>query len=234
MAVDAAAKRVPVVVGTSAIATRTAVALSRHAAQVGADGIIVNPQSYWQPTEDELFGHYRAIARAVDIPVMVCNNPGTTKVDMSPAFIARLGREFPHFVAVKESSGDIRRVQEIVALTNGRMRVSIGHQSLALSAFAVGADGWTTGIANTIPRQCVEVFDETVRHGRWETARQAFMRILPLCDFFAAKSLTRAAKAAAELMGKSLGPPRLPLKPLGKANRAALRALLADLGLVKG
>ncbi len=104
------------VIGTAAIATRTAVSLSQHAERAGANGLIVNPQSYWLPTQDELFEHYRAIGKAVSIPVMVYNSPGTTKVDMSPAFIARLAGEFDHFVAVKESSGDIRRIQDILSL----------------------------------------------------------------------------------------------------------------------
>lgn len=230
--VDAARGRVPVIVGTSAIATRTAVELSQHAQRIGADGIIVNPQSYWTPTLDELFDHYAAIARAVEIPVMVYNNPGTTKVDMAPHFIARLGREFVHFVAVKESSGDIRRVQDIIRLSDGNMKVSIGHQSLGLAAFAVGAVGWTTGIANTIPRHCVEIFEKAVMEKDQLAARARFYDILPLCDFFAAKSLVRAAKASADLMGKSFGPPRPPLKPLPEGDRDTLRQLLTDLGLI--
>ncbi|MBI4241475.1 MAG: dihydrodipicolinate synthase family protein [Candidatus Rokubacteria bacterium] len=230
--IDAVKGRVPVVIGTAAIATRTAVALSRHAEGAGADAIIVNPQSYWLPNEEELFEHYRAIAQAVSIPVMVYNNPGTTKVDMAPRFIARLAREFNHFTGVKESSGDIRRVQDILALTGGRMKVSIGHQSLGLAAFAVGASGWTTGIANTIPQLCVEIFELAVRRRDVDKAREVFMQILPLCDFYAEKSLTRAVKAAAEIMGKPLGPPRLPLRSLGEADRRVLRGLLADLGLV--
>lgn len=229
--VDAARKRVPVVIGTAAITTKSAVELSRYAQRAGADAIIVNPQSYWTPTEEELFDHYAAIARAIDIPVMVYNNPGTTKVDLSPHFIARLGREFPHFLGVKESSGDIRRVQDIRALTQGKMKVSIGHQSLGLAAFAVGAVGWTTGIANTIPRQCVEVFQHAVIEHDFGRAGDAFFRILPLCDFYAAKSLVRSVKAAADILGKSLGPPRLPLKPLGEKDRATLRGLLQDIGI---
>lgn len=230
--IDAARRRVPVVIGTAAITTKSAVELSRHAQRAGADAIIVNPQSYWTPTEDELFDHYAAIARAVDIPVMVYNNPGTTKVDLTPRFIARLGAEFPHFLGVKESSGDIRRVQDICVLTHGKMKVSIGHQSLGLAAFAVGAVGWTTGIANTIPRRCVEVFRRAVIDGDFARASEAFFRILPLCDFYAAKSLVRSVKAAADLLGKSLGPPRLPLKPLGEKDRVVLRGLLQDLGLI--
>jgi 4-hydroxy-tetrahydrodipicolinate synthase len=230
--VDAAKKRVPVVIGTAAIATRTAVELSRHAQRAGADAIIVNPQSYWTPTDDELFDHYAAIARAVDIPVMVYNNPGTTKVDMSPRFIARLGKEFDHFIAVKESSGDIRRVQDIVLLTNGKMKVSIGHQSLGLAAFAVGAVGWTTGIANTIPKYCVEVFQRAVNEKDFVRARETFFKILPLCDFYAAKSLVRSVKAAADLMGKSLGVPRPPLKSLTDQDRKTLQGLLSELGLL--
>ncbi len=231
--IDAVKKRVPAVIHTAAIATKVAVALSKHAQRAGADAIIVNPQSYWLPTEDELFGHYAAIARAVEIPVMVYNNPGTTKIDMSPKFIARLNREFPHFVSIKESSGDIRRVQNILQLTEGRMSVSIGHQSLGLAAFAVGATGWTTGIANTIPQLCVEVFEQAVVHRDLERARKAFYRMLPLCDFYAEKSLCRSAKAAAEIMDKPLGPPRLPLKRLGESDYKALRKLLVECGVLK-
>lgn len=230
--IDAAKKRVPVVIHTAAIATKVAVALSKHAQQAGADAIIVNPQSYWLPTEEELFDHYRAIARAVDLPVMVYNNPGTTKIDMSPKFIARLNKEFPHFVSVKESSGDIRRVQNILQYTEGRMSVSIGHQSLGLAAFAVGATGWTTGIANTIPGLCVEVFEQAVERKDLEKARKAFYRMLPLCDFYAEKSLCRSAKAAAEIMGKPLGPPRLPLKRLVEADYKTLRKLLVECGVL--
>ena len=231
--VDAVAKRVPAVIGTAAISTKVAVALSKQAQRAGADAIIVNPQSYWLPTEDELFDHYAAIARAVDIPVMVYNNPGTTKIDMSPKFIARLFKEFPHFTSVKESSGDVRRVQNILQLTDGRMSVSIGHQSLGLAAFAVGATGWTTGIANTIPALCVEVFEQAVVHKDLDKARRAFSRMLPLCDFYAEKSLCRSVKAAADILDKPLGPPRLPLKRLPEADYRVLRKLLIDCGVLK-
>ena len=232
-AVDAGRKRVPVVIHTAAIATKVAVALSKHAQRVGADAIIVNPQSYWLPTEEELFDHYGAIARAVDIPVMVYNNPGTTKIDMSPKFIARLNKEFSHFISVKESTGDIRRVQNILQLTEGRMSVSIGHQSLGLAAFAVGATGWTTGIANTIPTLCVEVFEQVVEKRDIEKARKTFMKMLPLCDFYAEKSLCRSAKAAAEIMGKPVGAPRLPLQRLSANDYKTLEGLLVECGLMK-
>lgn len=231
--IDAVRKRVPVVIGTAAISTKVAVALSKHAARAGADAIIVNPQSYWLPTEDELFDHYGAIARAVDIPVMVYNNPGTTKIDMSPKFIARLNRDFKHFISVKESSGDIRRVQNILELTDGKMSVSIGHQSLGLAAFAVGATGWTTGIANTIPNLCVEVFEQAVNRRDFGKAREIFNRILPLCDFYAEKSLCRSVKAAADIMEKPLGPPRLPLKRLSANDYKTLENLLIKCGAMK-
>lgn len=231
--IDAARKRVPVVIGTAAISTKVAVALSKHAARAGADAIIVNPQSYWLPTEDELFDHYGAIARAVDIPVMVYNNPGTTKIDMSPKFIARLNKEFKHFISVKESSGDIRRVRNILELTDGKMSVSIGHQSLGLAAFAVGATGWTTGIANTIPNLCVEVFEQAVNRQDFGKAREVFNRILPLCDFYAEKSLCRSVKAAADIMEKPLGLPRLPLQRLSAKDYKTLESLLIECGAIK-
>lgn len=230
--IDAAARRVPVVIGTAAIATRVAVALSKHAERSGANAIIVNPQSYWTPSEDELFDHYGAIARAVSIPVMVYNNPGTTKVDLSPRFIAKLNQAYPHFVSVKESSGDIRRVQNILELTEGKMSVSIGHQSLGLAAFATGATGWTTGIANTIPGLCVEVFEQAVVRRDFDKARKTFNRMLPLCDFYAAKSLCRSVKAAADILDKPLGPPRLPLKRLSPDDYKILEKLLIKCGVM--
>ena len=232
-AIAAARKRVPVVIHTAAISTKVAVALSKHAQRAGADAIIVNPQSYWLPTDDELFDHYAAIARAVDIPVMVYNNPGTTKIDMKPKFIARLSKEFPHFISVKESTGDIRRVQNILQLTEGRMSVSIGHQSLGLAAFAVGATGWTTGIANTIPGLCVDVFEQAVEKRDIEKARKTFIKMLPLCDFYAEKSLCRSAKAAAEIMGKPVGAPRLPLQRLSAKDYKTLEGLLVECGVMK-
>ena len=112
------------------------------------------------------------------------------------------------------------------------MSVSIGHQSLGLAAFAVGATGWTTGIANTIPALCVEVFEQAVERKDLDKARKAFYRMLPLCDFYAEKSLCRSAKAAAEIMDKPLGPPRLPLKRLVEADYKTLRKLLMECGVL--
>lgn len=231
--IDAARKRVPVIIGASAITTRLSVALAKAAERAGADAIVVNPQSYWVPTEQELFDHYGALARAIDIPILVYNSPGTTKVDMSAKFIARLHREFSNCVAVKDSSGDIRRVQDILELTHGEMSVSIGRQSLALAAFATGATFWTTGIANTIPTFCADVYEEAVVRRNFDAARTLFRRILPLCDFFAEKSLCRSVKAAAELMGRGLGPPRLPLQHLAAADYEALEKLLVECGVMQ-
>jgi 4-hydroxy-tetrahydrodipicolinate synthase len=113
------------------------------------------------------------------------------------------------------------------------MSVSIGHQSLGLAAFAVGATGWTTGIANTIPTLCVEVFEEAVFRKNYDTARRLFNRILPLCDFYADKSLCRSVKAAAELLNKPLGAPRLPLQRLSVADYKTLEKLLVECGTMR-
>jgi 4-hydroxy-tetrahydrodipicolinate synthase len=102
-----------------------------------------------------------------------------------------------------------------------------------LAAFATGATGWTTGIANTIPNLCVAVFEEAVNRRNFDEARKIFNRILPLCDFYAEKSLCRSVKAAAEIMDKPLGPPRLPLQRLAQADYQTLRELLIRCGVLE-
>ena len=101
------------------------------------------------------------------------------------------------------------------------------------AAFATGATGWTTGIANTIPQSCVRIFDEAVVRRNFDEARKIFAAVLPLCDFYAEKSLARSVKAAAELLDKPLGPPRLPLKRLAPADYQILRELLIRAGVVE-
>ena len=126
--VDQARGRVPIVVGTAAEWTDVAVRYSREAERLGAAGVMVVPPFYSSPTEDELFEHYRRIAEAISIPIMVYNNPNTSNVDLRPQFVARLG-ELDAVRYIKESSGDISRVREIARLTGGGVTCFAGYHA---------------------------------------------------------------------------------------------------------
>jgi len=223
--------RVPLLAGTGAITTAEAVRLSKYSEEVGADGVLIVPINYWRGTEDEIYEHYRAIARAVKIPVGIYNNPGTTAVDLKPALIARIA-EIDNVGFVKESSGDMSRISAIRQLTNGQIAVLNGNDACTPEAIAAGADGWFAGSANFMPRQCVELFRIGHDQKNIEAMRAYFQPMFPLCDYMAVKGYIRVAHTACDLLGRSVGPPRRPLRMLNSADRAHLHSLLEKAGLV--
>lgn len=223
--------RVPVIVGTGAMATSEAVRLSKYAEDAGADGVIVVPITYWPMTEPEVYEHYKAIARAISLPVVVYNNPWTTGVDIKPPLLARLA-EIDNIRYVKESSGDVTRVTSIARLTKGTMTIFNGWEPSAFENFMAGAEGWFAGMTNVIPRQCVELFDLAVEQKDVINARELFRRIYPLCEFVAEKSHVRVAHTALDLMGRPVGPPRRPLRMLPPDDRNRLERILLENGLL--
>jgi len=231
VAVEHVNGRLPVIVGTGALTTSEAVRLSKYAEDVGADGVIVVPITYWPLTDEEIYDHYRRIATSIKIPVCVYNNPGTTGVDMKPPLLARMA-EIDNIRYVKESSGDLTRITSLARLTKNTVSVFHGHESTALEAFMAGAQGWFAGIANAIPRQCVELFELAVDKGDVLRAREHFYKMLPLCEFFVEKSLVRCSHTALELLGRPMGPPRRPLRMLAPDDRARLDAMLREIGVL--
>jgi len=232
VAVDHVRGRVPLIFGTGAITTAEAVRQARAAEAVGANGILVVPITYWPLTENEVYGHYRAIAAATPLPITVYNNPWTTGVDIKPPLLARLA-ELDTIVAVKESSGDLTRISQIRRLTKGRMTVFAGWESVTLQAFMAGCEGWFSGMTNIMPRECVRLFELAVEKADAVGAREHFERIFPLCDFMCQKSHVRVAHTALDLLGRPMGPPRRPLRMLEAADRAELERLLREFGALK-
>ena len=227
VAVEHVKGRVPVIVGTGALTTSEAVRLSKYAEDNGADGVIVVPITYWPLTDGEIYEHYKAIAAAISIPIVVYNNPWTTGTDIKPPVLARLA-EIENIRYVKESSGDVTRVTTIARLTKGTMTVFNGWEPSAFETFMAGADGWFAGMTNVIPRQCVELFDLAVEKRDVLGARDLFRRIHPLCEFVAEKSHVRVAHTALDLMGRPVGPPRRPLRMLGPEDRNRLERMLLE------
>jgi 4-hydroxy-tetrahydrodipicolinate synthase len=233
MAVGHVKGRVPLIFGTGAITTAEAVRQAQHAQEVGADGVLVVPITYWPLTENEVYEHYAAIARAIRIPITVYNNPWTTGVDIKPPLLARLA-EIDNIRYVKESTGDLTRVSQIRRLTKGKMTVFAGWESTTLQSFMAGSEGWFSGMTNLVPRECVQLFELAVDKADAVAARELFDRIFPLCDFMCAKSHVRVAHTALELLGRPMGPPRKPLRMLEAADRAELEKLLREFGALPG
>ena len=185
------------------------------------------PMSYWKLTEDEVFRHYRAVADAISIPIMAYNNPATGGVDMRPEFLARL-LEIPNVTMIKESTGDVSRMQKLVRLVGDDVAFFNGSNPLALAAFAAGARGWCTAAPNLIPQPTLDLY-AAIKNGDLATARSVYYRQMPLLEFIVAGGLPRTVAAGLELTGFDPGPLRPPLQPLPDIERERLRDILRNL-----
>lgn len=226
--VDQAAGRVPVLAGTAAEWTDEAVSLSKEAQDLGADGVMVVPPYYSSPTEDEIFMHYRKIAEAISVPVMVYNNPFTSNVDLKAPLVARLS-EIDNISYIKESSGSVTRTTQILRLCGDRMTVFAGYDPW--EGYLVGAQGYVSVFSNIAPALSSELFRTTVDRRDPEGGRQLYHRVLPLLEALSGDLYVSATKAALDLIGMPVGNPRPPRLPLPTDRRAALIATLEELGL---
>jgi len=222
------AGRVPVMVGTGAITTAEAVRLSQHAEQVGADAVLVVPITYWLLNDEELLTHYRAIAGAVRLPLMLYNNPRLSGVDIQPHVVAQLV-ETPNIFGIKEASPDLLRVSILAQMLPGRLRIFAGRDAAAFEMLMIGAEGWTSGLANITPRHCVELF-RLVRAGDIDAARALWYRLAPIATFTRDKGLVRASHTAFEIMGRPVGKPRPPIGMLSREDAKKLETLMTELG----
>ncbi len=225
--IRAAAGRVPVLVGTGAEDTREAVAMAREAERLGAAGVLVIPPFYSVPTADELYVHYKAIADAIGIPVMVYNNPATANVDLTPDILARLST-IEGCRYVKESTLDVTRVRDVLAACDGRMAVFAG--VLGYESAWLGAVGWVAVCSNVAPALSARMFHAAAAGDRG-VALPLYRRLSPLLPWVGGPRYVSGTKAALRLIGRDMGPPRPPRLPLPERDWAALRAVLHGLDL---
>jgi len=231
-AVDQVNGRAAVLSGIGSITTRETVDLAKAMEQeAGVDGLLVVPITYWPLTEGEVFEHYQRVAGAVQIPIVIYNNPWTTGVDMKPELVARLA-EISNIRYIKESTSDLTRISRIRKLTNDSITVFAGWESLTLESFVAGAQGWFAGMTNIAPRECVTLFELAVEKKDLSAAQALFDRIFPLCDFMCQKSHVRCAHAALEIMGLPVGVPRRPLRELPPEDKQELRRLMKECGVL--
>lgn len=226
-AVKAAAGRAPVVLGIASLSTAEAVALAKAAAKAGASGLMVLPPYTYTTDWREMKAHLTAVFRATKLSCMLYNNPPAYKTDYLPAQIAELAAEFPSLHAVKESSGDIRRVTAIRALVGDRLTLLVGMDDAIVEGIAAGAQGWIAGLVNAFPRESV-VLVEAARAGDHAKARAIYEWFLPLLRLDTVPKFVQYIKwIQAELNcgTATVRPPRLPLVGAELANAQAILAL---------
>jgi 4-hydroxy-tetrahydrodipicolinate synthase len=221
----AADGRVPVIAGVSAGTPAAAIALAADAADAGAAALMMLPPLGYRADADEIVAYYRSVGEAAGLPLMAYNNPEASGVDMPPEQLVRLYEEVDAVVAVKECSGDARRIAALVNAAPG-LEVLVGGDDWALEGFCAGATGWVTGVGDVLPRECVELYD-ACHAGDLETARAINARLLPLARFDMTPKLVQYFKAAMDEVGLVGGPTRPPRLPLTDDERAALRNAMA-------
>jgi 4-hydroxy-tetrahydrodipicolinate synthase len=218
-AVEVVNGRVPLIGGTAACSTRRVVELSKYAEQAGLDGLLIVPPYYSKIDDDEVFDHFRVINEAVNLPIMIYNNPWTSKIDLQPEELAKL-TELDNVQYVKESSGDVTRIRRILDLTDGKMSVFCGSDNLALESFFMGATGFICVAANIFPKHMSKLYEYAYIEGDYEKARELYVKLLPLCNFLEGSGkFTQTSKYGLDYFGKKAGPPRKPFLPLSEMQK---------------
>jgi 4-hydroxy-tetrahydrodipicolinate synthase len=224
-------KRVPVYAGTGAETTREAVRLTKMAEREGADGVSVITPYFVSPNQQEIFDHYRRVAEATALPVLLYNNPSTCgglKIDVET--VARLA-EIPIILGVKDSSGDLQNTCEYIRVVPERFAVMMGRDTLIYPALMMGACGAVPATGNIAPRLLVEIY-ERFRKGDLEGSKAAQRRLNPVRLALTLGTPPGGVKAALAVLGMSLGPSRAPVGPLSPEKEKKMRAALAEAGLL--
>jgi len=221
--------RIPVVCCTSENSTRETMMLAKHAEDAGADGLMILTPYYCRPNEEEVFEHFKAVGEAVNIPIMIYNNPWTTGVDIKPELVARLAK-IDNICCIKEASAQLERVHQIIDLCGEDMTVFCGWETISLESFMHGAKGWVAACANVIPKECVELFS-FVESGKIKEALRLYYKIMPFLRFTVEREIPRK-KASLELLGHRIGSPRRPLLPADGQEKKILKKCLLEIGLV--
>ncbi|MBP0445740.1 4-hydroxy-tetrahydrodipicolinate synthase [Roseomonas sp. SSH11] len=230
LCVEAAAGRVPVIAGAGSNSTAEAVALTRHAKQAGADGVLVVTPYYNKPTQEGMYLHFKAVADAADIPVVIYNIPPRSVIDMSVETMARLARH-PNIVGVKDATANLTRPLHTRAACGPDFCQLSGEDHTALAFLAVGGAGCISVTANIAPRQCRDMHDAWA-DGRVQDAMAIQDRLLPVHDAMFCETSPGPVKFAASLLGKGSEFCRLPMAPIAQSSKDRVRAALTGAGLL--
>jgi 4-hydroxy-tetrahydrodipicolinate synthase len=224
VAVEAADHRVPVLTGVSELDTRRAVAFARDAEKAGVDGLMVLPAMVYVPKTHELIAHFRAVAEAVSLPIMLYNNPPAYRVSIGAEVLEALA-DLPNVVAVKESAPDSRRFTDLINGFGARYDIFAGLDDVALEGLMLGAKGWVSGLTSAFPHESVELV-AAAEIGDWARAREIYRWFMPLLHLDAEHDLVQTIKLAEEIMGRGSERVRMPRMVLEGARRAEIIAMV--------
>lgn len=230
IALEAVKKRVPVIAGTGGNCTMEAIELTKHAKKAGADASLQVTPYYNKPTQEGLYQHFKAIAKAVPFPQVLYNVPGRTSVNMLPETVARLA-ELPEVVAIKEASGNLGQMAEIVRLAGDNITLLSGDDNVTLPSLALGGKGVISVVANIVPRDSADLI-KAWEEGKVEEARALFYKLFPLCQAMFFETNPIPVKTSLALMGRIQDEMRLPLCPMSQGNLDRLKKALKEYGLI--
>lgn len=218
-AVAAAPKGFQVVPGVAAYGATEARDWAEQAAAAGASAVMLLPPTGYRANDDEVIAHYKEVAK-VGIPIIAYNNPFDTKVDLTPSLVGRIATEVPEVVAIKEFSGDVRRVWQIHSLAP-RIEIMVGADDVLLELATGGISGWIAGFTNALPRESKLVYD-LAKAGEFAKAKPLYAALHDLFHWDSQKEFIQAIKATMDFEGRYGGPTRLPRLPLPKSDQEKL------------
>ncbi len=223
--------RIPVIAGTGSNCTRTAVELSKEAEKDGADGLLLVTPYYNKATQNGLIAHYTQICREVKLPAILYNVPSRTGCNIQPKTLAQLVKNVDNIVGVKEASGNIGAVAQIMHLCDGNIDLYSGNDDQVVPLLSLGGIGVISVLSNVAPAY---VHDMVYRYlsGDVEGSCKMQLDALPMCDALFCEIFTIPVKAALNLMGKEVGPLRAPLTEIEPAHREQLEKAMKDFGLL--
>ena len=221
-AVEAVGQRVPLVAGVSEFTTRRAVEYARQAEAIGIDALMLLPAMVYVPTVEELYTHFRTVAEATSLPIMLYNNPPAYRVNVDSDTLARL-EDVPNIVAVKESAPDPRRFTDLYNRFGDRYTLMAGLDDVALEGLMLGASGWVSGLTSAFPRESVALL-AAQRRGDYAEALRIYRWFMPLLHLDAEHDLVQSIKLAEQIMGRGSERVRMPRMPLSGERRAQVTA----------
>ena len=231
--IETAARRIAVVAGTGSNSTAEAIDMTVHAARAGADGALLVSPYYNKPTQQGLYEHFRAIAQAApELPLILYNIQSRTGVNIETDTVKRLA-EIPNIVGVKEASGNLDQMTAVVLACGPDFSVVSGDDSLTLPLMAVGGRGVISVLANLLPKEVAEL-TRAALDGDWKRARELHWKLFPICRAMFVETNPIPVKEAMAMLGMIRAEWRLPMCPMSDANRARLRSVLVQGGVLKG
>lgn len=223
-------KRIPVIAGTGSNCTRTAVDMSKEAADMGADGLLLVTPYYNKATQDGLVAHYKTIAAEAKAPMILYSVKSRTGTNIEPATAARLAAEVENIVAIKEASGDISQIAKIMHLTDGNIDLYSGNDDQIVPLLSLGGKGVISVLSNIAPRETHDICEKFFT-GDLEGSRALQLKALPLVEALFCEVNPIPVKKAVNLMGMEAGGLRMPLTEMTEANAARLAQAMVDFGI---